>query len=95
MIWDAEHGIRPYVPPVPYRRPWKVYAVTISLSVLIGIIGGYALHSMQMGVALNNLHATTERLIMRTEHMEHPERTLTKAAAQVISAKREKERVEP
>lgn len=88
IIWEEGRGFRPFIKP---RRSWKLYAITMGFAFTVGVIGGYALHSFQMGVALDTLHATTERLIIRTEHLEHPARSVTKAAAQVLTAKREKD----
>lgn len=84
LICD-NRGIRPYV---PRRRPWRLYAVTISLSLLAGMAGGYHLAAYQTRVALENVQAMGEGLLQASQRIDHPKRTTTRTQAAVIVAEK-------
>lgn len=95
LIWDEQDGLRSYVPPVRYRRPWRVYATTISLSLLVGLVGGYHVATMQHGVDHEISAAKWQQFeVLKEDYQQRFAKRLrtTKAQAQVHAAKIEQER---
>ena len=93
LIWDAEHGLRPYTPPVRYRRPWRVYAVAISLSLLSGLAGGYHMATVHHGVEHEISAVKWQQFeVLKADYAQRFRKSLltTRAQAAVIVAEREK-----
>lgn len=88
IIWDAQHGIR------EYRRPWKLWALSLLLTAAVFGWLGHTLHAYQMGVSLENLHEVLVTTTRQGELLDKQRQHVSRVAAIANTAMRRQERQE-
>lgn len=90
-LWTTEHGL------VKVRRPLLTWLFGLSIALVLGMIGGYALSAYQHGVDHELSAAKWQQFeVLKTDYEERFKKHLrvSKPLAQVIAAEKERERAQ-